>query len=76
MSVPSNIKIQKTGAEEVGNAQVRSTASDLERSKDVSSLKGASKAALRCRSQAATVGVCLKSARQSGSSNGLRVCVI
>jgi hypothetical protein len=47
-----------------------------QRSKDVSSLKGASKAALRCRSQAATVGVWLKSARQSGSSNGLRVCVI
>ena len=32
MSGPSNIKIQKTGAEEVGNAQVRSPASDLERS--------------------------------------------
>jgi hypothetical protein len=31
MSGPSNIKIQKTGAEEVGNAQVRSPASDLER---------------------------------------------
>ena len=36
MSGPSNIKIQKTGAEEVGNAQVRSPASDLERSKDPS----------------------------------------
>jgi|LakMenEpi03Aug12_release.lakeMendotaPanAssembly.Ray.scaffolds.fasta_scaffold107493_4 hypothetical protein len=34
MSGPSNIKIQKTGAVEVGNAQVRSPASDLERSKD------------------------------------------
>jgi hypothetical protein len=31
MSGPSNIKIQKTGAEEVGNAQVRSPAYDLER---------------------------------------------
>jgi hypothetical protein len=31
MSGPSNIKIQKTGAEEVGNAQVGSPASDLER---------------------------------------------
>ena len=30
MSGPSNIKIQKTGAVEVGNAQVRSPASDLE----------------------------------------------
>jgi hypothetical protein len=34
MSGPSNIKIQKTGAEEVGNAQVSSPASHLERSKD------------------------------------------
>jgi len=49
---------------------------DGKRSKDVSSLNGASKAALRCRSQAATVGVCLKSARQSGSSDGLQVSVI
>ena len=31
MSEPSNIKIQKTAAEEIGNAQVRSPASDLER---------------------------------------------
>jgi hypothetical protein len=30
-SAPSNIKIQKTGAEEVGNTQVRLPASDLER---------------------------------------------
>ncbi len=29
--LPPNIKIQKTGAKEVGNAQVRSPASDLER---------------------------------------------
>jgi len=76
MSGPSNIKIQKTGAEEVGNAQVRSPASDLERSKDVSSLMRASKAALRGRSQVATVGGWLKSARQSASSDGLRVCEI
>ena len=34
MSGPSNIKIQKTGAEEVGNAHVRWPASDLERSED------------------------------------------
>ena len=34
MSRPSNIKIQKTGAEEIGNAEVRSPASDLERSCD------------------------------------------
>jgi len=32
MSGPSNIKIQKTGAEEVGNAEDRLPASDLERS--------------------------------------------
>jgi hypothetical protein len=49
---------------------------DRERSKDVSSLKEASKAALRGRSQEATVGGWLKSARQSASSDGLRVCVI
>jgi hypothetical protein len=53
-----------------------SPAADLERSKDVSSLMGASKAALRDRSQGATVGAWLKSARQSGSSDGLRVSVI
>jgi len=34
MSGSSYIKIQKTGAEEVGNVQVRSPASDLERSPD------------------------------------------
>lgn len=50
-------------------------ASDLERSKAVLSLMGASKAALRCRSQEATVGLGFKSARQSGSSVGLRVFV-
>ncbi len=37
MSGPSNIKMQKTGAEEVGNTHVRWPASDLERSKDQSS---------------------------------------
>jgi hypothetical protein len=37
---------------------------------------GANKAALHDRSQGATVVVWLKSARQSGSSDGLRVCVI
>jgi hypothetical protein len=31
MSGPSNIKIKKTGAEEIGNAEVLSPASDLER---------------------------------------------
>ena len=31
MSRPSNIKIQKTGAEEIGNPEVCSPASDLER---------------------------------------------
>jgi hypothetical protein len=31
MSGPSNIKMQKTGAEEIDNAHVRSPASDLER---------------------------------------------
>jgi hypothetical protein len=51
-------------------------ASDLERSKAVLPLMGAGEAALRCRSQGATVGAWLKSARQSGSSDGLRVSVI
>jgi hypothetical protein len=46
------------------------------RSKDVSSLVGARKAALRGRSQEATVGGWLKSARLSGSSDGLQVSVI
>ena len=47
-----------------------------QRSKDVSCSMGTCKAALRHRSQGATVGGWLKSARQSGSSDGLRVCVI
>ena len=46
------------------------------KSKDVSCLMGTCKSALRNRSQEATVGGWLKSARQSGSSDGLRVCVI
>jgi hypothetical protein len=32
MNGPSNIKIQKAGAEEIGNAHICSPASDLERS--------------------------------------------
>lgn len=51
-------------------------ASDLERSKDVTCLTGASKAVLHGRSQEATVGGWLRSARQSGPSDGLRVSVI
>ena len=51
-------------------------ASDLERSKDVSTLMGAARAALRGRSQVATLDGWLKSARQSGSSDGLRISVI
>jgi hypothetical protein len=47
-----------------------------QRSKDVSCSMGICKAALRHRSQGATVGGWLRSARQSGSSDGLRVCVI
>ena len=47
-----------------------------QRSKDVSCSMGTRKAALRHRSQEATVGAWLKSARQSGSSDGLQVCVI
>jgi hypothetical protein len=51
-------------------------ASDLDRSKDVTCLTGASKAVLHGRSQEATVGGWLRSARQSGPSDGLRVSVI
>lgn len=51
-------------------------ASDLERSKDVPSLMGASGSPPRDSSQEATVGGWLKSARQSGSSDGLQVSVI
>ena len=47
-----------------------------QRSKYVLSLMGAGIAALRERSQEATLGTWLKSAKQSGSSDGLRVCVI
>jgi len=47
-----------------------------QRSKDVTCLTGASKAVLHGRSQEATVGGWLKSARQSGPSDGLRVSVI
>jgi hypothetical protein len=49
---------------------------DGQRSKDVSCLMAACKAALRGRSQEATVNEWLKSARQSGSSDGLQVSVI
>lgn len=49
---------------------------DGERSKDVPSLMGASGSPPRDSSQEATVGVWLKSAKQSGSSDGLRVSVI
>jgi hypothetical protein len=48
----------------------------LQRSKDVTSLMGAGKTALSGRSQKATVVGWFKSARQSGSSDGLQVCVI
>ena len=48
-------------------------ATQAQRSKAVLPLMGASEAALRCRSQKATVGAWFKSARQSGSSVGLRV---
>ena len=51
-------------------------AADLVRSKAVLLLMGASKAALRDRSREATVGGWLKSARQSASSDGLRISVI
>jgi hypothetical protein len=51
-------------------------ATQRQRSKDVTCLTGASKAVLHGRSQEATVGGWLKSARQSGSSDGLRVSVI
>ena len=49
---------------------------DGKRSKAVLPLMGASKEALRARSQEATVGGWLKSARQSASSDGLRISVI
>ena len=71
-----NIQIQKAGAEYASQSDQPLPASDLERLKDVSCLMGICKAALRNRSQEATVGGWLKSARQSGSSDGLRVCVI
>ncbi len=72
----SNIKIQRPGLLLSGESIGLLPAADLERSKDVATLKGPSTAALRRRSQQATVGGWLKSARQSGSSDGLRVSVI
>lgn len=51
-------------------------ANQEQRSKDVPSLTGAGKSAWRDHSQTATVVTWLKSARQSGSSDGLRVSVI
>ena len=71
-----NNQMQKTGAADAYRGDAAQPASDLERSKDVFILMGANKAALHDRSQGATVVVWLKSARQSGSSDGLRVCVI
>ena len=65
---PHNIQIQKTGAKGIAYVSKPLPASDLERSKDVLSLMGAGKAALRGRSQEATIAAWLKSARQSGSS--------
>ena len=47
-----------------------------QRSKAVLPLMGASKAALRVRSREATVGGWLKCARQSASSDGMRISVI
>ena len=72
----SNIQMQKAGAGIACQPTKCLPASDLERSKDVVHLMGASKVALRCRSQGATVGSWFKSARQSGSSAGLRIFVI
>ena len=47
-----------------------------QRLKDVSSLMGVGNAVLRECSQVATIGGLMKPARQSGTSDGLRVCVI
>jgi hypothetical protein len=73
--MPNNI-IHPTRATIVLFQRDHKRAGDDERSKDVSFLMGASKAALQGRSQEATVDAWLKSARQSGSSDGLRVSVI
>jgi hypothetical protein len=72
----SNIQMQKSGALDSDLFHQHLPASDLERSKDVTCLAGASKAVLHGRSQEATVGGWLRSARQSGPSDGLRVSVI
>jgi hypothetical protein len=75
-NAPPNNQMQKSGACFACHASEPLPASDLERSKDVTCLAGASKAVLHGRSQEATVGGWLKSARQSGSFDGLRVSVI
>jgi hypothetical protein len=76
LGLQSNIQIQKADLGAFSMDAKAIPASDLERSKDVTCLTGASKAVLHGRSQEATVGGWLKSARQSGSSDGLRVSVI
>jgi hypothetical protein len=68
--------MQKTGSGIVCYGDATLPSSDLKRSKDVSSLMGASKAALRFCSQAATVEAWLKIAKQSFSPTGMRVAVI
>ena len=40
MNGPSNIKIQKAGAEEIGNAHICSPASDLQRWEAISAVTG------------------------------------
>jgi hypothetical protein len=69
--------LEWTGLRKVSCSGIQSLpATQGQRSKDVTCLTGASKAVLHGRSQEATVGGWLKSARQSGLSDGLRVSVI
>jgi hypothetical protein len=75
-ATPSNKPLEWTGLQEFTSGTRYSwPATQGQRSKAVLPLMGACKAALRCRSQKATVGAWFKSARQSGSSVGLRVFV-
>jgi hypothetical protein len=74
----ANKPLEWTGHQQLsaGATSASLPATQGRRSKNVPCLREVSKAALRGRSQGATVGGWLKSARQSGSSDGLRVSVI
>jgi hypothetical protein len=67
-----NFKIQRTGPEKPEEPLGHLPAADLERSKDVFSLIGACKAALRVRGKDFIAYACLEHARLSACPNACR----